>query len=309
VANRFHPLAGNCIDHVDATEGSREETAMITFNQSSVPARPSAPGVLRQRLLTDERVKNSPLRLERLTLAAGATMKLKLSAQSLGWLQLLDGKAKLEAHFTEKLSDTHSVVLPPNFDVTLSTTTGATLLYVELPDAGRLDPGFAAEPPLFMVVNWMREPVLQSQSDERKRVSLVAPDTCRTKAMRAQMVIYPAGSMGTDCRHEGADAIMVFVSGSGTAWVNGQPTPVAQGDVMVLPEGDRYHLKAADDGEMRYLVFYAPGEFKTVATGQGKLSAWRSTDRDISGRETAIDDKQRRAFAQGFAWSLTFTSR
>jgi hypothetical protein len=60
---------------------------------------------------------------------------------------------------------------------------------------------------------------------------------------------------------------------------------------------------------LRYLVFYAPGEFKTIATGQGKLSAWRSTGFDILGREPAVEDKRRRAFAQGFAWSLTFTSR
>jgi len=281
-----------------ATDRSHEETAMITFNQTSVSAQPSAPGVLRQRLLSDERVKNSPVWLERLTLGAGATMEFKLSAKSLGWLHLLEGKAKLEALYTERLSGTRSVVLPPNFNVTLSTATGATLLYAEIPDAGRLDPGFAAEPPLFMTLDWMREPVLQSQSDGRKRVSLVAPGLCRTKAMRVHMVIYPAGSMGTDCRHEGADAFMYFVSGGGTIWVNGQPTSVRQGDIIYLPEGDGYHLKAADDGEMRYLVFYAPGEFKTVATGEGKLSAWRSTGRDIRGRETAVDERQRRVFSK-----------
>ena len=282
---------------------------MIIFNQSSVSAEQTATGVLRQRLLSEPRVKNTPVRLDRLTLAAGAKIELGIAAKSLGWLQILEGEARLSALYSEKLCDTQSAVLPPTFRVMLSTAKGATVLYGEIPDAERIDPGFAAEPPLFMVVDWMREPVLQSQTDGRKRVSLVAPDICRTKAPRIQMVVYPAGSIGVDCRHEGADALMYFVSGSGTAWVNGQAAPVQEGDLIYVPERERYHLKAADNSEMRYLVFYAPGEFRTVASGEGKLSAWRSTGRDIRGRETALDQRQRRVFSGGFAFPLTFTTR
>jgi hypothetical protein len=62
-------------------------------------------------------------------------------------------------------------------------------------------------------------------------------------------------------------------------------------DLALLPQRS---VKAADDGEMRFLAFYAPGEFKTVWADPGKASAWRSTGLDINGYETLNDQKERR---------------
>jgi hypothetical protein len=44
---------------------------------------------------------------------------------------------------------------------------------------------------------------------------------------------------------------------------------------------ERHRLKADDDGEMRFLVFYVPGEPRTVWADPGKVNAWVKTDRDI----------------------------
>lgn len=63
----------------------------IAFNEKTVAAQPIDTGVVRQRLLTDERVKGTSVLLDRLSLAAGATVRFEPSAKSLGWLQLLEG--------------------------------------------------------------------------------------------------------------------------------------------------------------------------------------------------------------------------
>jgi quercetin dioxygenase-like cupin family protein len=269
---------------------------VIAFNETTVAAQPIDNGVVWQRLLTDNRVKDTSVLLDRLTLAAGATVQFEPSAKSLGWLQLLEGEATLKSLETDRMSDSSFVILPPGFNVTLSTSKGATLLYAEIMDAGRFDPGFLTSPPLFMVIDWTREPVFDSEHDARKRVSLVNPEVNGTAAIKVDMAIYPPGSTSPNHHNEGADAFMYFLSGRGTAWANEQPFPVRQGDLVCFPNGERHCLKAADDSEIRILQFSVPGKFKTVWADPRNISAWRSTGRDIHGGETALDERVRDAY-------------
>jgi mannose-6-phosphate isomerase-like protein (cupin superfamily) len=266
---------------------------VIAFNQTTVATQQIDPGVVRQRLLPNERANDTRVLLDRLTLAPGTTARFDVPAMSLAWLQLLEGEAILTAVYRRRLSDNHSALLPPGFNATLTTNKGgACLLYAELPDAARFDPGFSAEPPLLTVLDWTREPVLKSKHDARKRVSLVGPEMCRTDAMRIQMVIYPPGSAGLDCHHS-ADAAIYIVSGRGTAWGTAGSIAVHQGDLIYVPERKKHHLQAADNSEMRFLTFYVPGKFETVWTDPSKVSAWVSTGLNINGGETAQDARER----------------
>jgi quercetin dioxygenase-like cupin family protein len=272
---------------------------VVKVNEKSVAPEPMNVGIARQRLLAPERVDNVDVLLDRLTLAAGVSTRFEPSAKSLAWLNVLAGEAKLETHYRETLSDTHSALLPPGFPATISTQDAASLLYVEIPDAGRLDKGFSNTTPLFTVINWTREPVVKSKSDGRMRVALVSPELCRTAAIKIQMVIYPPGSTASSYHHEGAASFMYILGGRGEAWANGQRLPIQPGDVVYFRAREQHHLKAADDSELRFLVFYAPGQFKTIWADPSKASAWLSTERDINGYPTAQDERERRAFLQG----------
>jgi mannose-6-phosphate isomerase-like protein (cupin superfamily) len=99
------------------------------------------------------------------------------------------------------------------------------------------------------------------------------------------MVIYPAGSGASDYHHEGADSFVYILSGRGAAWANGQKMSLQPGDLVYFHARERHHLKAADNADMRFLLFYVPGEFKTVWADAGKVNAWVKTDRDINGRK------------------------
>lgn len=277
----------------------------IAFNEETVVPQPFVTGVTRQRLVTDERVKGTRVLLDRLTLAAGATMRFDIPAKSLAWFQMLEGEATLSAMYTDWMSDSHSVFLPPGYNATLSTAKGASFLYAEIPDAGPLDPGFSANSPLFMVINWRREPVYASEHDARKRISLVTPLICRTAAIKIEMVIYPAGNTAPNYHHEGAETFIYVLSGRGTAWANEQPFSVRQGDLLYFPDRERHHLKADDAGELRFLEMYVPGEFETVWADETKISAWRSTGLDINGRETQHDERERIAFRYIFGSPFT----
>src|SRR5271169_2877671 len=146
------------------------------FNEEAVAAEPSYNGTARQRLLSGDRVPGTRILLDRLTLEPGGTARLSVPAHGLAWFQMLEGEAAL-AHDGGRatLSDAHVAFLPPGYSATLSSGRGAVLLYGEIPDAARLDPALTKNPPTFRVVDWTREPVLDSKHDARKRIYVVTP--------------------------------------------------------------------------------------------------------------------------------------
>jgi quercetin dioxygenase-like cupin family protein len=268
----------------------------IAFNQTTVAAESAGPDVVRQRLLTDERVTGTNVLLERLTLGAGATIHLEPTTKSLIWLHMLEGEAQLDTLYTNQMTDTHSAFLPPGFNGSLSTDKGASLLYAEVLNGG--ESGL----PRLMVVNWAREPVFKSERDSRKRVGLVTDELCSTKAIKIEMLIYPPGSGSASHHQEGAAFFMYVMSGRGTAATNDQSFPLQQGDLIYFPHREQRSIKAANDSEIRFLAFYAPGEFKTVWSDPGGASAWRSTGLDINGHQTLNDQKDSRNSRAGSAF-------
>jgi len=270
---------------------------VIAFNAMTVAAETFISGVVRQKLITERRLKDTRVRIDGLTLAAGATMPFQLSVKSLAWLHMLEGEATLTAHnYTDPMSDRHSAFLPPGINATLSTGKGASLLYAEIPDVGAVDPGFATEPALYTILDWTRELVFVCKQDARKRVALVSWELCRTKAMRAAMVMYPVGTAAPSYHHDGADTFIYVLSGHGAARVDQQSIAVRQHDLIHVPDHTRYNLQAADNSDMRFLSIQVPGGFETVWTDPKKVSAWQSTNLDINGFRTAADERERRAF-------------
>jgi quercetin dioxygenase-like cupin family protein len=271
---------------------------VIAFNTMTAAGEAFVPGVVRQRLITEQRVKDSRVRIDRLTLAAGATVQFEVSGKSLAWVHMLEGEAALTAHYyTDLMSDSHSAFLPSGINATLSTVKGASLLYAEIPDVGGVDPGFATEPALYTVLDWTREPVFACKQDARKRVALVSWELCRTKAMRAAIAIYPVGTAAPNYHHEGAETFIYVLSGHGAARADQQSIAVRQHSLIHIPDRRRHYLQAADNSDMRFLALQVPGEFKTVWADPRKASAWQSTNLDINGRRTAADERERRAFA------------
>lgn len=260
----------------------------ICFNQAGVPAEPAGAGAGRQRLLTRARVPGANIRLDRLTLSAGANIHLDVPAHGLAWFQMLAGTAALKRGRTrDDLNDAHVAFLPPGFSGVLSASADAALIYAEIADAARFDPDFAASPPRFRIVDWTREPVLDSEHDARKRIYLVTPQLFGTKAIKGEMIVYPAGTMAANHHHEGAEHFMYILRGRGTAWANETPFPVRAGDVVWYPDRERHYLKADDDAEMAFAEFFVPGEFGTVWVNPAEVCAWLPTGRDIRGNKPA----------------------
>jgi quercetin dioxygenase-like cupin family protein len=261
------------------------------FNETSVPGE-SLGTATRQRLLTAARVPGSIIRLERLSIAAGGHFTLTVPATSLAWLQVLAGKVKLaRKDGAQTLTEVHVAFLPPGLSAQIGSAASAILLYGEVPEAARLDPQFAITPPAFRVVDWTREPVLDSEHDARKRIYLVTPKLAGTKAIKGEMIIYPAGTAAANRHHEGAEHFMYVLRGRGIVYANEQPFAVKQGDVIYYPDRERHYLEAAPDTEMAFVEFFAPAEFKTIWVDESQICTWNPTGRDIHGRQPVREIK------------------
>jgi quercetin dioxygenase-like cupin family protein len=262
------------------------------FNESTIAAEPAEHGTARQHLLTDARVPGTRLLLDRLTLASGGEARVAVPARGLAWFQILEGEAVL-THDGERqtLTDAHVVFLPPGYSATLSSSRGATFLMSEIPDAASLDSGLIKTPPEFRVVDWTREPMLDSEHDARKRIYLVTPKLFGTKAVKGEMIIYPPGTAAANHHHVGAEHFMYVLRGHGTVYANEKPFPVRQGDVIYYPDLERHYLKAAPDAELVFAEYFAPGEFKTIWVNESEICTWHPTGRDIRGRTPAREIK------------------
>jgi quercetin dioxygenase-like cupin family protein len=262
------------------------------FNESAIAAEPAENGGACQHLLTDARVPGTRILLDRLTIGAGGEARLAVPARGLAWFQFLEGGALL-THDGDRqtLTDAHVVFVPPGDAVTISSSRGAALLYAEIPDAASLDPALLKNPPSFRVVDWMREPVLDSVHDARKRIYLVTPKLFGTKAVKGEMIIYPPGTVAANHHHVGAEHFMYVLRGHGTVYANEKPFPVRQGDVIYYPDLERHYLRAAPDAEMVFVEYFAPGEFKTIWVNENEICTWTPTGRDIRGQAPAREIK------------------
>ena len=258
----------------------------VTFNETSVWPEVLTPGVERQRLLTAARVPGTHILLDRMKLAAGAAVELRVSPGDLAWFQMLEGDALL-THGSAKvqLGATHIVFLPAEFSGTLSTREGAVFLHAQVPDAVRFDPAIADEPPQFRVVDWTREPVLDSEHDARKRIYVVTPKLFGTRAIKGEMIIYPPGTEAANHHHEGAEHFMYVLQGRGTAYANEKPMPVRKGDLIHYDDRERHFLRSEGEEDMVFVEFFVPGFYKTVWAEGAPICTWSPTGRTIRGEK------------------------
>jgi quercetin dioxygenase-like cupin family protein len=259
-----------------------------TFNERTVAAQSFGVNASRQRLLTEARVKGTHVLLDRWTLGPGAVIELGLAVRDLAWFQLLEGEAALaSAASSQSLSADHVAFLPPGFRGTLAARSDAVVLYAEVPDAVRFDPQLVVQPPQLKIVDWTREPVLDSEHDARRRIYLVTPKLFGTKAIRGEMILYPPGTECPNHHHEGAEHFMVVLAGGGTAWANEQPFHVNMGDLIWYANRERHYLKSDPLEGMRFVEYFVPGECTTVWAPGAQVCIWRPTGKDIRGRTPA----------------------
>lgn len=258
----------------------------LTLNESTVAAETIAPQVKRQRLLTAQHTPDGKVLLDRISIEAGGTHALNIVPGDLAWVQILEGTATLVHGATsDALTHAHIVFLPPAFSGTLAAQEHVVLIFATVPDAARFDAEFACTPPQFKIVDWTREPMLDSEHDARKRIYVATPKLFSTHAIKGEMIIYPPGTEAANHHHEGAEHFMFVLKGQGTAYANESPIRVRKGDLIYYGDRERHYLRSDGDTEMAFVEFFVPGQYKTVWAPGAAICTWTPTGRSISGQK------------------------
>jgi quercetin dioxygenase-like cupin family protein len=266
-------------------------------SEANIEAEQFGRGATRKRLLTKERIPLSRVLADRISISPGGSCPVRVAAGNLAWCLMLRGTLTLShGAATERLTDSGVALLPPQYAGTAQSETGAEILYAEVPDAAALDPAFAVEPPAFTIIDWSREPVLDSKFDARKRVYVATPKLLGTKALKAEIVMYPKGTTGSNHHHEGAEHFMYMIKGSTTGYSDEVPHRYNAGDLVYHPDGERHYASTGPEEELMFVEFFVPAEYKTVWQDQSRICTWLPTGMDSRGgkpiREIKAHDSQ-----------------
>jgi len=204
-------------------------------NEADVQPQQIGKRATRRAMLTAEAAPATRVIADRITLEAGGSCKLDVPDTGLGWMQVLAGSVTVQCGEQASLTDTCVALLPPASRFDLSSDSGAELLYALVPRAAELDERFMADPPRFKVVDWSREPVLDSKHDSRQRVYVATPGLFNTRAIKAEIISYPRRTTGSNHHHEGAEHFAYVISGSTTGYADEAPHRYRAGDSFTTP--------------------------------------------------------------------------
>ena len=254
------------------------------FNQDTVSAVTLPGGAERQRLIDGERVAGTQCQFDRLLLGAGDTLNLLIPETGVTWVQVLTGSVALQlANGERMLSELDAFFLPPAFEGTLTSRTGAELISLAIPQAIQFDPSLASVESGPQFVDLSSEPLLQSEHDERTRIYVATSHLFGTSALAGEIVIFPAGAVSSNHHHVGAEHFQYILRGSGTVYLNEVPHRIRAGDLVYKYDGERHYCQNDDSGELSFVEFFAPGVWETVWADPETSCTWSPTGQHIKG--------------------------
>lgn len=259
-------------------------------------------GVRRRPMLDRTTVPGTRVLADRIDFDAGGRLDLEMSPDSLGWFLMLGGELELVVDgVAHALHEAHAVVLPIGCRGSLTAgPAGGRLLLAEVPDASRLDAGIAANPPVLRIVDWAHEPVLDSRHDARRRIYVATPKLTGNKALKAEIIVYPPNTDGSNHHHEGAEHFMYVITGESTGYSDEVPHAYRAGDLVYHPDGERHYTSTGAVGKT-FIEFFVPAEYRTVWVDDARVCTWTPTGRDSRGgkpsREIAAHDSKAAAVA------------
>lgn len=255
----------------------------IHFNERDIEPERVGSGATRRRLITAERVAGTNILVDRWSLEKGSSMHTTVRARSLVWFFVISGDLALrDSGAVQAIDDSHTGFLPAGASATFEARNAAEVLYVEVPDAARFDASFPGDSTAPKVVDWKREPVLKSQHDARQRIYVATPKLFGTTAFKAEMIVYPAGTAGSNHHHEGCEHFKYIISGAGTGYTNEAPHSLHAGDIVYHYDLER-HYSETRGADLRFIEFFVPGEFKTIWVNEERICAWLPSGKDARG--------------------------
>jgi mannose-6-phosphate isomerase-like protein (cupin superfamily) len=86
------------------------------------------------------------------------------------------------------------------------------------------------------------------------------------------MTLPPGGEIGEEVHH-GIDQTLLVVAGQGRAVLDGEPSPIGPGHVVVVPAGTRHNIVSGDAEPLRLVTVYGPPDHRPGTVHHTKADA------------------------------------
>ncbi len=256
----------------------------VLFNESTVESKQTALNANFSYLVDTNITSDNNILLSRIEIPEKSIFELSTREDEINWLLVLDGELSFKnTQLKSKLTDTHLVYLPWNFEDEIQALSHTVVLHAVVPSASRFDPALLNSPPELRIVDWAEEPVLNSEHDARKRIYLVTPKMFGTTAMCGEMIIYPPHTKASNHYHVGAEHFQYVTKGEGLCYFNGEAKRIRAGDVIYNYENEPHYFENDTQEDMVFVEFFVPGEFDTIWLDNEPVCAWLPTGKNIKG--------------------------
>ena len=238
-------------------------------------------------ILRQDNIQNYQVELDLISIPELMSHQIVLDQTAVGWLQIISGHGVAG---DQNLTEDHIAYLPLGFNGEFRATEGKTqILIARIPEARKFDQNIETMPKNLVSVDWTREPVLQSEHDERKRVYMATPTLAGTQAFKGEMITYPPGAAAPEHHHVGAEHFQYVISGQGTAILDGKAVRLGVGDLLYNYEYEPHSFINDTKDDFVFVEFFVPGPCDTIWSPGANLCAWVPTGEDTEGRKPSRD--------------------
>ena len=250
----------------------------ITFNQDSIAPEALATGVERQRLLDRGRVPRheDPARPHQARRADLRSISTSCAATSPGSRCSKAKRCSRTARAKSRSARRTSFSCRRTSAARSRRETGAVFLYAQRARCRALRLRTSrASPPQFRVVDWTREPVLDSRARRAQAHLRRDAEAFRNEGDQGRDDHLPARHAGREPSSRRRRAFHVRARRAAARRTRTRsPIPVRKGDLIHYDDRERHYLRSEGTEDMVFVEFFVPGVYKTVWAQGAPVCTW-----------------------------------
>ena len=240
-----------------------------------------APGVSTKKLLHEKSLPDKRMTLEVLNMDRNSEFVIENSETSVSWVQILEGEINIDQH---SLSKEHLVFFPLYFSSKIKAKSNSKIVYVSIPNAKSFDESLEFnEQKSMQIINWFKEPVLNSEFDNRKRIYVMSEALANTSVAKGEIIIYPPNTSAPEHHHVGAEHFQFMMSGEAIAVLEGQEHKLEAFDLLYNFENENHYFYNNSNSEFVFVEFFVPGDYKTIWSKNANVCTWLPTGKNYLG--------------------------
>ena len=239
-----------------------------------------APGVSSKKLLGEQSLVDKRMTLEVIKMDPNSKFDVENSHTSYSWIQILEGEINIGQNL---LTNEHIVFFPLNFQTQITTKSHSKLVYVSIPNAKSFDKTLENNNKSMKIINWFKEPVLNSEFDNRKRIYVMSEALANSSVAKGEIIIYPPNTSAPEHHHVGAEHFQFMMSGEAIAVLEGQEHKLEAFDLLYNFENENHYFYNNSNSEFVFVEFFVPGDYKTIWSKNANVCTWLPTGKNYLG--------------------------